>query len=198
MWCTPTKQETSPTGLFWDRYMDNWNWQKMTHLSILWFFFVCLFVCLFVCFFSFCFVHTSNMFSATSILIYDWFLNIFPQKFMHFLQPVKSKTTGIVNFNGRFPKITLPEKSLKVLYTNGHISKSRSMDLILISKIKLKVCSLQWCQKLISPKISFVVCFVRVLHKLVSNITFILTTINWHFIAIEGWYEQHQHTTHKA
>ena len=66
-------------------------------------------------------------------VISDLFLNIFPQNILHFLQPVRSKTIGIGNFEGRFFKITLPEKPLKVLYTNGRISISRSMNLILVS-----------------------------------------------------------------
>ena len=68
-------------------------------------------------------------------------------------QPIKSKTIGINNLKGQFLKITLSEKSLKVSYINGHISK-----------LKLSVCSLQWYQKLILPKLSLVLCFVGVPH----------------------------------
>ena len=35
---------------------------------------------------------------------------------------------AIRNFSGKFLKITLPEKLLPVLYTNGHISKSRKIN----------------------------------------------------------------------
>ena len=37
MWCTPTKQGTSHTDVFWD--MRNWSWWKMTHLLTLRFLF---------------------------------------------------------------------------------------------------------------------------------------------------------------
>ena len=57
----------------------------------------------------------------------------FPMKNLHFLQPFKSKTLGIGNFNSQFLKITLPEKPLTVLYTDGRISKGRSMKLISVS-----------------------------------------------------------------
>ena len=76
---------------------------KITHRSILRFFF----------FFFF------------NILIFDWFSKIFLQKFLNFLQPVISKTIEIGNFKGPISQITLPEKPLMVLYTNGHISNSR-------------------------------------------------------------------------
>ena len=67
-------------------------------------------------------------------IISDWFSNFLPLKFLHFLQLVMSKTIGIGNFKGRFLKImTPPEKLLTVLVTSGHISKSRSMKLILVS-----------------------------------------------------------------
>ena len=55
-------------------------------------------------------------------VISDWFLNTFPQKILHFLQPVISKTIGMGNLKGRFLKMIIPEKPLKVLNTNGHIS----------------------------------------------------------------------------
>ena len=74
------------------------------------------------------------MFCITSIKLFVWFFTHFPTKNLHFLQPLISKTKGIGNFKGRFLKITLPEKPLTVLYTNGHFSKSRmSMNLILVS-----------------------------------------------------------------
>ena len=47
-------------------------------------------------------------------------------------QPIKSKTIGINNLKGQFLKITLSEKSLKVSYINGHISKIMSKNLILV------------------------------------------------------------------
>ena len=65
------------------------------------------------------------MFSITYLhVISDWFLNTC-HKILHFLQPVKSKTIGIGNFKDIFLKITLPEKLLMVLFTNGHISKKK-------------------------------------------------------------------------
>ena len=75
-------------------------------------------------------------------IISNWFSNIFLQKILHFLQPVKSKTIGIGNSKGQFIRITLPEKLLKVLCTNDHISKSRrSMNLILVSNWSWKCTS---------------------------------------------------------
>ena len=46
------------------------------------------------------------------------------KKNLRFLQPVMSKTIGIGNLRSRFLKITPQEKTLTVLYTNCHISKS--------------------------------------------------------------------------
>ena len=102
---------------------------KITHLSIFQFFYILYYV--------FCHLH----------VISDRFSNILPQKIMHFLQPVISKSIGIQNFKGWFLKITLSEKSLMVLYTNGHIStvggvwtlfwyqiKAESLLLTMISK----------------------------------------------------------------
>ena len=43
--------------------------------------FVCLVVCLFLC----------TLMSSINSIIHDWFSNIFPQKILHFLQPVKPK-----------------------------------------------------------------------------------------------------------
>ena len=52
-----------------------------------------------------------------------WFSNIFPQKILHFLQSVISVTIGVHVVNFKFLKITLPEKPLMVLYTNGYLKK---------------------------------------------------------------------------
>ena len=134
MWCTPTKQGTSCTGL----YFEIWTNEVGIGLK-----------------------NSSDnfdiFFTYPSILsifhvISDSFSNIFPQKILHFLQP---------------DKIKLPEKLLTVLFTTGHISKSRSINLIL--ELKLTVCSLQWYQKLILPKMLHVPCFVGVHH--ISNIS---------------------------
>ena len=62
----------------------------------------------------------------------------FPLIFKHFPTKnsafsVKSKTIGTGSLKDQFLKIILPEKLLKVLCTNGHISKSRSTNLILVS-----------------------------------------------------------------
>ena len=45
-------------------------------------------------------------------VIFDSFSNIIPQKIMHFLQPVISKTIGIGNFKGRFLKSGLQRNHL--------------------------------------------------------------------------------------
>ena len=109
MWCTPTKQGTSRKSLFWD--MGNWSW----HRGDKWI------SCRFwdICFFMDC-----NVFYHLHV-IWDMILKHFQQKILDFLHPVISKTIGIGNFKGRFLKITLREKLLKILYTNGHIWKSR-------------------------------------------------------------------------
>ena len=84
-----------------------WN---MTHLSIL----------------RFSFIYIPNYVFYYLHEISDWFSNIFPQIILHFLQPVLSKSIiEIGNSKGQLLKITLLEKPLTVLYTNGHISKSR-------------------------------------------------------------------------
>ena len=60
------------------------------------------------------------------------------QRFSHknsiFSAACHIQTIEIGNFKGQFLKITLLEKPLTVLYTNGHISNSRrSVNLILVS-----------------------------------------------------------------
>ena len=139
MWCAPNKWETSCTSLFWD--MGNLSYhrsEKMTHLSILRVFFL----------------GTLKRFLLPPRSFWLIFKH-FPtkKKNLHFLQPVISKTKGMENFKGWFLKITLPEKLLMVLYTNGHISKSsRKYELNFGIKLKLKACSLQWCQNCFFPK----------------------------------------------
>ena len=80
----------------------------------------------------FFFLHTLICFLSPPCDFWPIF-KYFPTKILHFLQPGISKTIGIGNFRGRYLKISLPEKPLTILYTNGHISKSRSMNLILES-----------------------------------------------------------------
>ena len=105
LWCTPTKQGTSRTCLFWD--MDNCSWQR-GEKWIIWQFFY---------FFNF-------------RLIFKHF----PTKHSTFSAACQTQNCRIGNFKGPFLKITLPEKPLKVFYTNEHISKSgRNMNLILVS-----------------------------------------------------------------
>ena len=61
------------------------------------------------------------------------------KKNLYFLQPVKSITLDIGNFEGQFRKFTFLKYHLvTVLYTNGHISKSRSINLIVVSNQSLK------------------------------------------------------------
>ena len=100
-WCTPTKQRTSCTGLFWD--MDNSSWlgvKKNSSVDSEIFFFTYFNMLI-------CFLSPPCNFWLTS--------NIFPLRFLHFLQPVIPKTKRIGNFKGQFLKIKLPQKPLTVL-----------------------------------------------------------------------------------
>ena len=77
--------------------------------------------------------------------------------FKNFLRknPAFSAACYIQNLKGRFLQMTLPEKWLTVLHTNGRISRSkRSMNLILGS---LNVCSLQCYQTLFTQNVN---CFL--------------------------------------
>ena len=108
---------------------------KMTHLSF-WDFCFVLFLFLFLFLFIYIFIFVVPQYVFYHLHVISDFSNIFLQKILHLLpnpKPVKSKTLGIGNFKGWFLKITLLEKPLKVLDANGHISKSRSMNLILVS-----------------------------------------------------------------
>ena len=80
MWCTPTKQGTSHTDLFWG--IDNWSWHGLKNNSS------------FVVFF---FTH-HNVFSITSMKFMTDFRTFKHKKILHFLQPVISKTIGMGNF----------------------------------------------------------------------------------------------------
>ena len=107
-----TKQRTSRTDLFWG--IDNWSCHNGEKLLIFW-----LWDFFFFAYLDMNFYHLHE--------ISDWLLNIFPQKNYVFFAACQ-----IQNYrNGKL--ITLPEKPSKVLYTNGHISKSRSMNLTLPS-----------------------------------------------------------------
>ena len=101
-------------------------------------------------FFFFFFVHTLICFLSPPS---NFWLNFkhFSTKILHFLPPVKSKNIGIWNVKGWFLKITLPEKPLMVLYTNCHISKSRSMNLILVPNYSWK-CALTMISKTHFPQ----------------------------------------------
>ena len=116
--------------------------------------------------FETCFLHTFICFLSPQCNFWLIF-KYFTAKILHFLQPVVSYPKLLWKFKGRILKITLKKKKmLTVLHTNGHISKSRrSMNLIFSIKLKLKVCSLQWYQKLILPKMLLVLCFVGASHK---------------------------------
>ena len=120
MWCMHSKKQgTSCTGLFWD--MDNWSWhrvfkkkrkkekrrRKKNFTCRFWDF--CFYI-----YFVFCHIH----------VVSDWFSNIFTQKTVHFLQPVKSKTIGIGNFKRPISQNhTSREEPLTVSYTNGQSQK---------------------------------------------------------------------------
>ena len=83
----------------------------------------------------------------------DFEISVFSHILVCFLSPpcnfwltFKHFLTKILHFlqlsNPKLSKITLPEKLLTVLYTNGHISKSRrNVNLDSGIKLKLKVCS---------------------------------------------------------
>ena len=165
MWYTPTKQGSSHTGLFW--YMGNWSWHRVKNnscvdliLRILGFFYV-----------SFYHLHAT----------FDWFSNIFPQKILHFLQPVISKPIGIENFKGQFLKITLLEKPLTVWYTNGHISKRRSsMNLILVSNLSWKYAPYNDTKNSFYPKCHL----FSVLWECITYIMYIYTHFDNSFVHI--------------
>ena len=95
MWCTPTKQGTSCTGLF---KMGNWSWHRGEKWLISCQFWDFVSLCILICFLS----PPCN------------FWHKFPTKNSTFSAACHiSKTIGIGNIKGRFLNITLPEKPLK-------------------------------------------------------------------------------------
>ena len=73
-----------------------------------------------------------------------------------------------LTLKGWFLKIKFLEKTVyKVLFTNDHILKSRMSMNFGIKLYRPIVCSSQWYQKLILPRISLVSCFDGVPHKCV-------------------------------
>ena len=112
---------------------------KITHLSILRFLF---FTYLNVCFLPF---------SSNFWLIFKHF----PTKHSALSAACHTQnySLGIQNFRGWFLKTTLPEKPLTVLYTNGHIPKSRrSMNLMLVSNLSWKCAPYSDTRNSVSPK----------------------------------------------
>ena len=125
MRCTLAEQGTRHTGLFWD--MDNWSWLRGEDYNSSVNFKVS--------------VNIPGLIYFLSPPCNFWLIfKHFPTKILFFLQPVKSKTTGIGNFKDRFLKIT-PEKQLKVLYTNvlTFLKISIKAESVLLTMI-LKTC----------------------------------------------------------
>ena len=88
-------------------------------------------------------------------VISDWYSNIFPQQNSAFSAACHIQNYGIGDFifKDQFLKITLPEKWLVVLYTNGQISKSEmSMNLVLVFKLKRKCSPYNDTKTLFYPK----------------------------------------------
>ena len=118
LWCTSTKQGSSCTSLFWD--MGNRSWHRMKNNSSIdfeiFFFLLCTLICLLSppCNFLLIFKH-------------------FPIKNCALSAACQIKNYRIGNFKGWFLKITFPEKLLTVSYINVHVSRRRSMNLILVS-----------------------------------------------------------------
>ena len=154
-WCTPRKHGTSHTAYF-DIYAIEMSLvvknDSSVHFDFFFFFF----------FFLWAFFHLH--------VISDWFSDIFPPKILHFCSLSDSKLQE-TNFKRLISQNQIFRKTVyKVLFTNDHILKSRMSMNFGIKLDRPKVCSSQWYQKLILPRISLVQnnsCFDGVPHKCV-------------------------------
>ena len=145
------KTRNKSHSLFW--YICNWN--ELSGEK----WFICSFWFFFFFFFFVGFYHLH--------VISDWFSDIFPPKILHFCSLSDSKLQE-TNFKRLISQNQIFRKTVyKVLFTNDHILKSRMSMNFGIKLDRPKVCSSQWYQKLILPRISLVSCFDGVPHKCV-------------------------------
>ena len=153
IWCTPTKQGTSRKVSF-EIWAIEFDIGLKSNSS--------------VDFEIFVFSNTLICFLSAPCNI--WFSSIFPQKLLNFLQPVISK-------NHRNRKLWRPisqnhtsrRASHGFMHKWFYLKKLEECVLNFGIKLKLKVWSLQWYQKLILPKVSLVPCLCECITYVIST-----------------------------
>ena len=117
LWCTPTKQGTSPTCLFW--YMDTLSWHKVKNNSS-------------VDFEIFVSLHTLICFLSPQGNFWLIFKHFSTKTILHFLQPLITKTIGKGNFKRLIShNHTSRETAYSLIHTWSYLNKYRSMSLIM-------------------------------------------------------------------